>query len=170
MFLDGQGKSARERFFVRKVKRKEGFVLHHNVLNAFSRFGGGNLPLLRLDQVAGLVSVPRAGAGSKAWLPGGDGKSDHANQQEQDAGGKNAPLECDDSLHVFFEEILQCPISYIAIRVAARQPASVRNPGDYHLEGRLCSSGRFSRACIYFGGRASQSGCPCWLTFEETSS
>jgi len=88
---------------VRQVRWKEGFVLRHNVLSAFSRFGGGNLPLLRLDQVAGLVGVPRAGTSSKARLPGGDRKNDHPNQQEQDAGGKNAPLECDDSLHVFFE-------------------------------------------------------------------
>ena len=89
---------------MRNVTRRGGFGFRHNNLSGFSRIGDKNLLLLRFGQVAGLVSVPRPAAGSKAWLPGGGRESHYPNQQEHDASYKETPVAPDDSLHAFVHE------------------------------------------------------------------
>jgi hypothetical protein len=104
MFLDGQRKSKRERFFGRSVTRRRGFSLRHNDLSGFSRLGGRHLERLRFGHAAGFVSVPRPTTDLKARPPRGGRESDHPNQQEHGASDKKLPVMRDDWLHVFVED------------------------------------------------------------------
>jgi hypothetical protein len=109
MFLNGQGKSNRERFFVRNVTQGQGFGFRHNNLGGFSCLGHRHLMPLQFGHVASFVSVPRPATGSKAWLPAGGRESNHADQQEHDAGDKGLSVMRDDSLHASVEESRKSP-------------------------------------------------------------
>ena len=132
MFLDGYGKSNRQRFFPRHVARRRVSSFRHNHFSGFSRLGDRNLLSLHLGHAAGFVSVPWPATGLKAGPPTGGRESDQTNQQEYDASHKQPLAMRDDSLHVFVEESqkksLEYPTSHTAIGLAGRQECFAVKP------------------------------------------
>ena len=99
MLLNDQRERRRQHFLARHITRGCGFGFRPNILGDFSRFGEGTPMLLRFGQVAGFASVPQPGTGPQKRSAGGGREREHANQQQHDAGRKNEPIECNDSVH-----------------------------------------------------------------------